>query len=976
MPTITPVLFISSTKHDLEAFRTAAKDAAIQANFHPEMMEHFAAQGALPPYTACMDMVDKCDVLLVIVAHRYGWVPSDQPGNLGKSITWLECEHALSSTPKKEVLALVVDEKSAWPLELRESYRLMQASEEGKLTPELAAEVTANVNNLHGFKNWLGSLGFTSTFITPGDLKTSVITALHDWRVRHPEFGSWHKASRRDPEKYLSTLRNQTAWIDIRGLQVGTGKAYRFPIDELYIPLTTISVDGLRDAVPLEEALRHPRLVIVGDPGSGKTTFLRRVAYHYCSPVSSALNVKPKFPIFLSIGLLHEYISRSQQLPVDRKPSTRDSPAWLIHLLTERSKDFNWDLDQEFFEQKLDDESTIVLMDGLDEVPDRAAREATVRLLENMTGAYKRCQFVVTTRPATYEGRGTLDGFRQVTVDSLSQESVRVFLTHWSSSMYPDDRSSAEGHRDALLGALETHNEIARMASNPVMLTALAVVHWNEHRMPEQRADLYDSVLRWLSRAREQREGRAPAEECLKLLGQVALAMQSQQRGRLTQVSRTWAAEVIAPQLLQISEPERLRQAELFLEQEEVDSGIVVSRGPDLRFWHLTFQEYLAARSIAGLPDREQQELLIGDTDRLYRPEWREVVLLLAGTLLVRQGAAKVDALLRAILENLGRQPKLAALARGVGLIGSVLADLQTRRYEFRDPEYRIALDRVLDIFRPEANGLEFKVRLDAAEALGQAGDPRFGNNRNWVTLPAGTFLMGAQKENSKKANYDAWAQWDELPVHSVHLDAFQIGKYPVTVGEFKKFIEYGGYQNETLWKAGGFGRRVLPNGWVSQEQHSNRPVVGINHFEAAAYCASIGARLPTEAEWERSARGIGGRHYPWGVVPPDPGLANFNVLMLAHPTPVGLFAAGATPEGVMDQSGNVYEWVSDWYAPDYYAKTARANPQGPSEGEYRVTRGGSWAESGVKLRGSHRSYWGPSNIGSFLGFRCAKSAP
>jgi hypothetical protein len=199
--------------------------------------------------------------------------------------------------------------------------------------------------------------------------------------------------------------------------------------------------------------------------------------------------------------------------------------------------------------------------------------------------------------------------------------------------------------------------EIRRIARNPVMLTALAVVHWNERRLPEQRADLYESIVVWLARAREQRPEREPADRCLELLGELALAMQNERRGRVVQVDKGRAAEMLTAQFREVSEPERFRRAERFLEEEEVDSGIVVSRGAEMRFWHLTFQEYLAARAAAGLSDAAQRKLLF-EGNNLHRPEWREMVLLLAGVLLVKLGRGKVDGLFQAVLDGLGEKPR------------------------------------------------------------------------------------------------------------------------------------------------------------------------------------------------------------------------------------------------------------------------------------------------------------------------------
>jgi hypothetical protein len=116
-----PLVFISSTEEDLKDYRAAAREATLRAGFQPVMMEYFAAQGQSQPYRGCMAKVDPCHLLVVIVAHRYGWIPQDQPGGQPKSITWLECEHAQTKKNQAEVLAFVVDEKCDWPAKLGEA---------------------------------------------------------------------------------------------------------------------------------------------------------------------------------------------------------------------------------------------------------------------------------------------------------------------------------------------------------------------------------------------------------------------------------------------------------------------------------------------------------------------------------------------------------------------------------------------------------------------------------------------------------------------------------------------------------------------------------------------------------------------------------------------------------------------------------------------------------------------------------------
>ena len=893
-----PTVFISSTSEDLKPYRDAARDAALRAGFYPDMMEYFIAGGTMRPLGECLAKVSASDVVVVLVAHRYGWKPTEAPGDGSKSATWLECEHAVSEG--KEVLAFLVDEDYPWP-------------------PKL---VQPDGRRLGKFKQWPAGRRFRERFTNPEDLRGKVESALWKWR------GSQPPPPEGDPAKYLDALRQETAFIDIRGLQVGAGKAYRFPIEDLYIPLTTaagpLAGEGargelaIREPVRLEDALKHPRLVITGDPGAGKTTFLRHIAFLMCADLTH-------FPILIRIAELAEHVRACRDQ--HKGPTVAAAPGWLPHWLAARSAQFDWGLDAAFFERKLKSGEAAVLLDGLDEAPNRSEREAMARLLENATRAYEKCSFVVTTRPLAYQGQAVLADFETANIDPLEPQAIETFLQRWCGALFSESPASSASHLAELSGALRARAEIRRMARNPVMLTALAVVHWNERRLPEQRADLYDSILIWLARSREQRPDRPTAERCLMLLQQLALGMQNAPKGRAVQVSKGWAADALAPHFREVSEAERLPRAQGFLEQEEVDSGIIVSRASEVAFRHLTFQEYLAAKAIAGMPDAAQQELLV--TRRtIYKPEWREVVLLLGGVL-YRQGLEKVDGLVSTALGNLGENPSLAEQARCAGLLGGMVRDLQPFNYQPADPRYQRTMDAVLAVFDADkAYSIEFPVRLEAAEALGQADDPRLRQN-NWIPIEGGG---------------------------PANLKPFQIARYPVTVEEYRRFVEDEGYLNERWWQAGGLGANKQPDEWDAQALHPNRPVTGVSWYEASAYCAWDNVRLPSEAQWEWAARGPDGREYPWGNQEPDENRANFD-MKVGSPTPVGLYPAGNTPEGVADMAGNVWEWVEDWYEKD----------------KVRVLRGGSFNFGTRLLRAANRLRLEPDLRGYNIGFRCVR---
>ena len=227
-------------------------------------------------------------------------------------------------------------------------------------------------------------------------------------------------------------------------------------------------------------------------------------------------------------------------------------------------------------------------------------------------------------------------------------------------------------------------------------------------------------------------------------------------------------------------------------------------------------------------------------------------------------------------------------------------------------------------------------------------------HEQSMAVVPAGEFIMGS-----------SMGEADEQPVHWVYVETFFMDKYQVSVGQYARFLEATSQEAPPDWSI------------MNRSQHQKRPIANVDWPEAKAYCTWAGKRLPTEAEWEKAARGTDGRTYPWGNEHPTKFFANVsrdNWNNHSALTPVGTFEGGKSPYGIYDMAGNVWEWVNDWYDPDYYKTSPSKNPTGPSTGESKVIRGGSWGSGPEALRSADREIHVPSFRGLGTGFRCAKT--
>ena len=242
------------------------------------------------------------------------------------------------------------------------------------------------------------------------------------------------------------------------------------------------------------------------------------------------------------------------------------------------------------------------------------------------------------------------------------------------------------------------------------------------------------------------------------------------------------------------------------------------------------------------------------------------------------------------------------------------------------------------------------------------------------VAIPAGSFLMGSTRQVDRNA-YPA-----EFPQRRIYLDAYEIDKYEVSALQFLRFVLATDRLPLIDWRY---------DGGNFQESMMHHPVMHVAWYDADAYCKWAGKRLPTEAEWEKAARGEDGRVYPWGNQPAGLSRSNFGRTGLSGPVrdrperlmlyppviSVDKYENAVSPYGVFQMAGNVSEWVADWYDAKYYSSGPDRNPPGPSQGTQKAFRGGGWVDSTPAVRAAQRNGADPNMKMNWLGFRCARSA-
>lgn len=735
---------------------------------------------------------------------------------------------------------------------------------------------------------------------------------------------------------------------------------------------------------------KYSCIILLGDPGSGKTTALENLAYQFA-------DAPDWLPLPLSLSEFRPGLT-VEAFIVQAWAGSLEANHWGAPEMAANLEGF------------LEEGKLFVLFDALNEMPREGFQERTHALRQFIDRwSAKGNRFLVTCRVLDYGEE--LSGLQRVEVQPLNDDQIKAFV-----------QKELPENWETLWQTLAQSDGPLAMARNPYMLTLMIDIFDEDGQLGPNRAQLMNRFTQILM---EWAKKKCPKDKWIEVdVQRVALsvlAFEMQDRaGSGSKVKRS-LVETVMPQQVQTHPnwPPRPAPPEQILTL--AASAKIVEMPVDrssVRFYHQLLQEYFAAHQMLGqdpssLTDywrwpwlKTEMPIWVRSPNDKFGPlppppptGWEETTILAAGL------AAENDTqLIRALIQV---NPVLAGRCLHEG---QVRVDRTTRQ---------TAIAALLDtIAQPD---VALRVRIAAGEVLGYLGDPRLGE---FVTIPTGEFWMGSETE----AAVDF-----EKPAHRVHLVEFSIGKYPLTNAEYARFVEDGGYSERRYWteagwawRHGDFGEKPDDYGeqfwrWILGRKHFDRPdswydlrwnkpnypVVGITWYEALAYTRWLTevwrsearieknqvVRLPTEAEWEKAARGgleipqkemhsldknpLPQREYPWGN---EFDAARLNAKAGDEPvgstTVVGIFPQGSSPYGCMDMSGNVWEWCSS-LVQDYPYNTSDGRENLEVKG-YRVVRGQSWFEpNDGRARCSYRGKAHPATFsGGLFGMRLMVGLP
>jgi formylglycine-generating enzyme required for sulfatase activity len=753
------------------------------------------------------------------------------------------------------------------------------------------------------------------------------------------------------------------------------------------------------------------RLVILGAPGSGKSTFVKFLALCLAgagidgwgrAANLSALDHWPHGALTPVYVELRRFVA-SKHFPADlATPATADH-LWAYLRDDLLGEDLNAYADDLRYD--LEHGHALLILDGLDEVPvpDGKLKQRQAQLIglaHSLNTRYAQSRVLVASRPYAYAG-WALPGYTDVTITAF-KDTHRQALAERLYRAAGRDEQEARAQSRALERQLNNIDD--ELKDRPLFVTLMATLFLQGGGLPTRRGALYrESIVLLLGRWTASKPN---APSLVELLGDRSM---DDLYARLAALAydvhdkygdRRGVAEIEEGMLFTHLKPLGRGVAAGLIPYLSENAGVLVSPGQDatkdvFQFAHRTFQEYLAAEQLVRLCTQDDSYRKLYD-HITQRPQVWRVVGVLAGDVLAdteRRGDLW-DVLDDLLGDDLPKPlPARDAAVWWAVWLASMIAEEQgllvtgekLRRSEqaVRDGLREWCLGAI------QTGALPPVERAACGRALGLIGDTRFGVGLgadglpefDWVDIPAGTFIYG-DDDKSKYPSYPKPADRQTL-----ELPAFQISRYPLTYKQFQAFIDASdGFRDPRWW-----------DGLAAKDDHKsapreqafkfwNHPREMVSWYDAIAFCRWMSfkltgkvyrldevdawpVRLPTEFEWEKAARGTDGREYPYeGAF--DPNKGNGRETGIGQTSVVGMFPDGKSPYGLLDMSGNVWEWCLSAHDKPQF-DLANKNLQ---NAVLRVLRGGSWVNTQDFLRAAYRDFVAPDNWVNFFGLRCARS--
>lgn len=832
---------------------------------------------------------------------------------------------------------------------------------------------------------------------------------------------------------YLNQIVQDTATVNLAGVDRRTASEQdetQLELAAVYTALDTVrsaereSEKGPRLHTPADSIMEgdeqkrqsalafvatHTYAALLGDPGSGKTTFTNFLALCLAGELLglSAANLERLGEEWTAGALLPlRVVLRhfAAQLPTRGPQDEHLLWRFLIQRLGASLDGF-----APLLRQHLLEEGGLLILDGLDEVPEaQRQRELVKAAISHFRRQFPRVRILLTSRTYAYQRQQwRLPDFTEAVLAPFSEEQIAAFVDRWYAHMAQLRRgmtaAEAQGRATLLKGAIERSVHLRELAPRPLLLTLMASLHaWRGGSLPQAREQLYEESVELLLDLWErpkivldaagqpvlQTESmaewlRCPQAQVRIALEKLAYDVHRQQETATDTADIAEGALVVV--LMHAAQDPDLKQ-ERVIQYMRDRAGLLTNRGEGIySFPHRTFQEYLAARYLTenGFPNG-LVKLVRTDPER-----WREV-LLLAGAKVARGTPYAAWSLVTRLCPQACDGDRVhkatesdwwAALLAGQLLVETGIYTKLDSAEDLTDLE---TLARVRGWLQALVGGghLPPVDRAAAGRALGWLGDERPGVGvRNglpdidWVTVAPGPFLMGSKRKDTK------WG--DEKPQFTCRLITrpYRISRYPVTVAQYRCFVEGGGYAEPRFWTESGWQWRLDndiegPEKYRGDFETLNHPQVGVSWYEAVAFCRWLSEevgqviRLPTEAEWERAARHTDGRVYPWGNEDASARHCNMADTGIGSTSAVGSFPTGAAVCGAADMAGNVWEWCGTQWLDTY--KTYEAKVCEDLAGDARrVLRGGSFVVDLSAVRCAYRYSLGdPDSRNGSFGFR------